>query len=237
MSSSMYLSMPSSMSSSMSSIPVNTTEATKLRKKSIIKQIGGDVKAKALWKTVMEAHADRKLKLMSEVSRVGGDTGFYEGLRSWKTKIKVEVDRKLESEVSELKNELGKRRDDESLEGMVNGNEMGLDEIPGFLKGCSMGMSWVGEKEIEKLANGIVDKEIEKSTAKALWLTIVNCESCGEWFGRVDYEVASGGASVKKHSEAYVGRSGACRVTEWLKGRSVRGDSVKVLQERVGLLS
>nr|GFA93071.1 hypothetical protein [Tanacetum cinerariifolium] len=92
-------------------------------------------------------------------------------------------------------------------------------------------MKGAGKKEIEKLANGVVDKEIEKSAVKALWLTIVNMivNNLDLWFGRVDYEVAFGGASVKKHSEVYVGRSSACRVTEWLKGRSVREDSVKVL--------
>nr|GEU54814.1 hypothetical protein [Tanacetum cinerariifolium] len=277
--------------------------ATKLRKKSVIKQTGGDVKAKALCKTavsviannlgflvlvlflahivrhivkvekILEVHVDRKLKLGSE----------------------VQVDRKLESEVNGLQSEFGKRIDDENLEGMVNGNEMGLDEISGFAKGVLKGNEcltekrmndesgklgkqmddesgkfnkrfretdakirilegvlngiqwltreefkrWKGgemgldeirafakevvEKEIEKLAKGVVDIEIEKNAAKTLWMTVV-------WLGRVDYVVASGGASVKKHSEAYVGGSGACRVTEWLKGRSVRGDSVKLLQ-------
>ncbi|GJZ37394.1 hypothetical protein Tco_0583585 [Tanacetum coccineum] len=55
----------------------------------------------------------------------------------------------------------------------------------------------------------VVEKEIGRHAADGL--------------GRVDYAVASGGASVKKHSEAYVGGSGTSRVTEWLKGGSVRG--------------
>nr|GFC68057.1 SAD1/UNC-84 domain protein 1 [Tanacetum cinerariifolium] len=106
----------------MSSISANTTGATKLRKKSVTKQTGGDVKAKALWKTA----------------------------------------------------------------GVLNGNEMGLDEIPGFAKeefkgwkGGEMGLDeirafakGVVEKEIEKLAKGVVKKENEKHAAKALWMTV-----------------------------------------------------------------
>ena len=78
----------------------------------------------------------------------------------------------------------------------------------------------MGLDEIRAFAKGVVEKEIGKHAADGL--------------GRVDYAVASGGASVVKHSEAYVGGSGACRVTDGLKGGSVRGDSVKVLQPSFG---
>nr|GEV58392.1 hypothetical protein [Tanacetum cinerariifolium] len=121
MSSSMSLSTSSSMSSSMSSIPANTTGATKLRKKSIIKQTGGDVKAKAL---------------------------------------------KLESEVSRLKNELGKRMDDKSLEGVVNGNEMGLDEIPGFAKGVFNGNELLTGYKVENFETKMEVQVDKKSESK-----------------------------------------------------------------------
>nr|GEW19547.1 hypothetical protein [Tanacetum cinerariifolium] len=290
---------------------------------------------------ILEVHVDRKLKLGSEVSRLRSDLGkqldddslegvlnsnemgldeipgFVKGYEVVKfvTKIEVQVDRKLDSEISGLQSELGKRMDDENLEGMVNGNEMGLDEIPrftkgvlngnecltgyemndesgklgkqmddesgkfnkrfretdtkiGILEGVLNGIQWltreefdkfvkefkgwkggemrldeirafakeVIEKEIEKLAKGVVDNEIEKNATKTLWMTVVCVivNNLDLWLGRVDYAVASGGASVKKHSEAYVGGNGACMVTEWLKGRSVRGDSVKVLQSSFG---
>nr|GEW19546.1 hypothetical protein [Tanacetum cinerariifolium] len=251
----------------MSSIPVNTTGATKLRKKSVIKQTGGDVKAKTLWKTargviannigflvlvlflapigrhiakvekILEAHADRKLKLGSEVSR------------------------KLESEVSGLKNELRKRVDDKSLEGLVNGNEMRLDGIPWFAKGLFNGNElltgkWMDDesgkfnkrfreigvkiRSLEGVLNGILTKEefdtlVEKFMGwKGGEMGMDEIRAFAKGVVEVDYAVASGDASVKKHSKAYVGGSGACRVTEWLKGRSVRGDSVKVLQPSFG---
>nr|GEU54813.1 hypothetical protein [Tanacetum cinerariifolium] len=204
MSSSMSLSISSSMSSSMSSIPANTTEATKLQKKSVIKQTGGDVKAKTLWKTAMGVIANNLDGVLNS-NEIGLDKiqGFAKGYEvgNFETKMEVEVDRKLESEVSGLKNELGKRMDDKSLEEVVNGNEMRLDEIPGFMKG-----------EIEKLAKGLVDKEIEKSAVKALWLFVVSVIINN--LDLVDFAMASGDASVKKHSKAYVGGSGACRVTE-----------------------
>nr|GEY50602.1 hypothetical protein [Tanacetum cinerariifolium] len=98
--------------------------------------------------------------------------GFCEGLRSWKTKIEVEVDRKLESEVSGLKNELGKQTDDESLEGVtkrvrkqmddkslegvLNSNEMGLEEILGFCEGLR---SWKTKIEVE------VDRKLESEVS------------------------------------------------------------------------
>nr|GEU74395.1 protein SAD1/UNC-84 domain protein 1-like [Tanacetum cinerariifolium] len=242
--------------------PVATT---KLRKKSVAKKTGGDVKAKAPWKTAVSVIVKNLgllvilLLLVQMVRKLGfnhgGGVGFevagvdyerriaeVEAFLKTTTKmmqVQVEVvDKKLESEVSGLRSELGKRMDDESgkfnkrfnemdvkigsLEGVLNGNEwLTREEFDKFVeefkgrKGGEMGLD-----EIRAFAKGVVEKEIGKHAADGL--------------GRVDYAVASGGASVVKHSEAYVGGSGANRVTEWLKGGSVRGDSVKVLQPSFG---
>ncbi|GJY09468.1 SUN domain-containing protein 1-like protein [Tanacetum coccineum] len=242
--------------------PVATT---KLRKKSVAKKTGSDVKAKAPWKTAVSVIVKNLgllvilLLLVQMVRKLGfnygGGVGFevagvdyerriaeVEAFLKTTTKmmqVQVEVvDRKLESEVSGLRSELGKRMDEESgkfnkrfnemdvkigsLETVLNGNEwLTREEFDKFVeefkgkKGGEMGLD-----EIRAFAKRVVEKEIGKHAADGL--------------GRVDYAVASGGASVVKHSEAYVGGSGANRVTEWLKGGSVRGDSVKVLQPSFG---
>ncbi|GJZ81761.1 SUN domain-containing protein 1-like protein [Tanacetum coccineum] len=210
--------------------PVATT---KLRKKSVAKKTGSDVKAKAPWKTAVSVIVKNLgllviLLLLAQMVRklgfnYGGGVGFevagvdyerriaeVEAFLKTTTKmmqVQVEVvDRKLESEIG-------------SLETVLNGNEwLTREEFDKFVeefkgrKGGEMGLD-----EIRAFAKGVVEKEIGRHAADGL--------------GRVDYAVASGGASVVKHSEAYVdGR----RVSEWLKGGSVRGDSVKVLQPSFG---
>ncbi|GKC06795.1 SAD1/UNC-84 domain protein 1-like protein [Tanacetum coccineum] len=144
------------------------------------------------------------------------------------------VDRKLDIEVSRLQSELGKRMDDfnkrfnemdaeiGSLESVLNANEwltrQEFDKFVEEIKGTKGGE--IGLDEIRAFAKGVVEKEIGRLASDGL--------------GRVDYAVASGGASVVKHSEAYVGVSWVSRVSEWLKGGSVRGDSVKLLQPSFG---
>nr|GEZ74028.1 SUN domain-containing protein 1 [Tanacetum cinerariifolium] len=168
----------SSISSSMSSIPANTTVATKLRKKSVTKRTGGDVKAKALWKTAGNRWMTRVWRVVLNGNEMGLDEipGFAkEVLNGNKWLTREEFDKFVEE-----------------FKGWKRG-EMGLDEIRVFAKG-------VVEKEIEKLAKGVVEKEIEKHAAKSLWMTmslIVNnldlvilavwrgwCE-CEEAFGNV----------------------------------------------------
>ncbi|GKD77601.1 SUN domain-containing protein 1-like protein [Tanacetum coccineum] len=239
--------------------PVATT---KLWKKRVAKKTSGDVKAKATWKTAVSVIVKNLgllviFLLLAQMVRklgfnFGGGVGFevagseyerriaeVEAILKTTTKmmqVQVEVvDRKLDSEVSRLRSELGKRMDGESgkfnkrfnemdakfgsLESVLNGNEwLTREEFDKFVeefkgrKGGEMGLD-----EIRAFAKGVVEKEIGRHAADGL--------------GRVDYAVASGGASVVKHSEAYVdGR----RVSEWLKGGSVRGDSVKVLQPSFG---
>nr|GEW92186.1 SUN domain-containing protein 1 [Tanacetum cinerariifolium] len=96
--------------------------------------------------------------------------GFAKGYEvgKFKTKIKVQVDRKLESEVSGLQSELGKRMDDENLDGVVNGNEMGLDEIPGFAKGVLNGNECLTGYEVRKFKTKMkvqVDKKLESKVS------------------------------------------------------------------------
>nr|GEW43271.1 hypothetical protein [Tanacetum cinerariifolium] len=182
----------SSILSSMSSIPANTTGATKLRKKSVTKHTGGDVKAKALWKTVVIVIANNIgfLVLVLFLAHIVRHIAKVEKI------LEVHVDRKLKlgSEVSGLQSDLGKRMDDKSLEGVLNGNEMGLDEIPGFANEVLNGNEWLtreefdnfleefkgwkggemGLDEIRAFAKGVVEKEIEKHAAKALWMTVVS---------------------------------------------------------------
>nr|GEY50603.1 hypothetical protein [Tanacetum cinerariifolium] len=188
--------------------------------------------------------------------------GFAKGYEvgKFKTKIEVQVDRKLESEVSGLQRELGKQMNDESgklrkqmddesgkfnkretdakiriLEGVLNGIQWLIreefdkfvEEFKGW-KGREMGLD-----EIRAFAKGVVKKEIKK-LAKGCLEGVLNGN---EWLMREEFDKFVEGVPAftkAKHFEAYVGGSGACRVTEWLKGRSVRGDSVKALQLSFG---
>ncbi|KAK9076907.1 hypothetical protein SSX86_005242 [Deinandra increscens subsp. villosa] len=153
--------------------------------------------------------------------------------------VQVEiVDRKLESEIGGLRSELSKRIDDErgvvsnkfsEFDGRIGSMEKSLtasewlskDEFDKFVEEFKgkKGVDDIGElklDEIRAFAREIVEKEIGKHAADGL--------------GRVDYAVASGGAMVLKHSEAFTGSS---RVMGWFSG-NVRSDAVKVLQPSFG---
>ncbi|KAL8222911.1 hypothetical protein R6Q57_020310 [Mikania cordata] len=153
--------------------------------------------------------------------------------------VQVEiVDRKLESEIAGLKSELSKRMDAEHVvilnkfgeyDGRIESMEKSLmatewlskDEFDKFVEEFKVkkGVDDIGElklDEIRAFAREIVEKEIDKHAADGL--------------GRVDYAVASGGAMVLKHSEAFTGSS---RVLSWFSG-NVRNDAVKVLQPSFG---
>ncbi|GKE27921.1 hypothetical protein Tco_1443305 [Tanacetum coccineum] len=154
----------------MSSITENTTgatlrrstdkkpgqDSTKLRKKSV--SIKTSVKTKALRKTVVSVIVENLgllviLLLLAHLVRQ---------IAQLEKKMVVPVDRMLESQVSGLQSAVGKQMDDESLEGLLNGNEMGLDELPGRGDGLD---------EIRAFAKGVVEKEIEKLATKAAWKT------------------------------------------------------------------
>ncbi|XP_071729749.1 SUN domain-containing protein 1-like [Rutidosis leptorrhynchoides] len=152
--------------------------------------------------------------------------------------VQVEVvDKKIENEIAGLKIELSKRIDNDrvefsskvseldervnGVEKLLSGNEwLSRDEFDKFVE------EYLGKKkggddemkldEIRAFAKEIVEKEIEKHAADGL--------------GRVDYAVATGGASVLKHSEAF---NGASRFSSWVTG-NVRSDAVKMLQPSFG---
>ncbi|KVI01563.1 SUN domain-containing protein 1-like [Cynara cardunculus var. scolymus] len=153
--------------------------------------------------------------------------------------VQVElVDRKIENEIAGLKTELSKRIDDEGaefssrlseLDGRVESMEKSLaatewlskDEFDKFLEEFKgkKGIDDLGDlklDEVRAFAREIVEKEIGKHAADGL--------------GRVDYAVASGGAMVLKHSEAFLGTS---RVSNWFT-KGVRSDAVKMLQPSFG---
>lgn len=153
--------------------------------------------------------------------------------------VQVEVvDRKIENEIAGLKSEISKRIDDdriefsskvgeldgrvEGVEKFLSGNEwLSRDEFDKFVEeflGKKKGND-IGEMKLDEIrafAKEIVEKEIGKHAADGL--------------GRVDYAVATGGASVLKHSEAFIGAS---RVSGWFTG-NVRSDAVKMLQPSFG---
>ncbi|KAD4179760.1 hypothetical protein E3N88_28351 [Mikania micrantha] len=110
----------------------------------------------------------------------------------------------------------------ESMEKSLMATEwLSKDEFDKFVEEFKVkkGVDDIGElklDEIRAFAREIVEKEIGKHAADGL--------------GRVDYAVASGGAMVLKHSEAFTGSS---RVLSWFSG-NVRNDAVKVLQPSFG---
>nr|XP_043627941.1 SUN domain-containing protein 1-like [Erigeron canadensis] len=150
--------------------------------------------------------------------------------------VQVEVvDRKIDNEIAGLKTEVSKRIDDDRVEfgkkvGMLDGRVEEMEKVFGSGKWLSRdefdkfvedfkGGSDVGQTrldEIRAFAKEIVEREIEKHAADGL--------------GKVDYAVATGGASVLKHSEAFVSSS---RVGSWFTG-NVRSDAVKMLQPSFG---
>ncbi|GJS67307.1 hypothetical protein Tco_0681871 [Tanacetum coccineum] len=225
--------------------PVATT---KLRKQSVVKKTGRDVKAKAVWKTGVSVIVKNLgllviLLLLAQMLRnlgffYGGGVGFeieriyYERqiaeieafLKTTNKMMQMQVDvvdRKRMDDFNKRFNEMDAEIG--SLESVLNANEwltrQEFDKFVEEIKGTKGGE--IGLDEIRAFAKGVVEKEIGRLASDGL--------------GRVDYAVASGGASVVKHSEAYVSVSWVSRVSEWLKGGSVRGDSVKLLQLSFGL--
>ncbi|XP_076952519.1 SUN domain-containing protein 1-like [Bidens hawaiensis] len=158
-------------------------------------------------------------------------------LKMMQARIDV-VDRKFEDEIDVLRSEATKRIDDqhaavlkkfsqfdarvESVERLVTGAEwLSRDEFDRFVEEFKgkRGVDDASEvklDEIRAFAREIVQNEIGKHAADGL--------------GRVDYAVATGGAKVLKHSEAF--NSGG-KVKSWFAG-NVRSDAVKVLQPSFG---
>ncbi|GKG26536.1 hypothetical protein Tco_0402239, partial [Tanacetum coccineum] len=108
------------------------------------------------------------------------------------TKMEMQVDRKLESELIGLQSELGKRMDGEGLEGVLNGNEMGLDEISGFAKGVLNGNEWLTGYEVGKFETKMevqVDRKLESEVSG------LRCK-LGEWMnhesGKLGKQMDSG---------------------------------------------
>ncbi|KAK9073893.1 hypothetical protein SSX86_006487 [Deinandra increscens subsp. villosa] len=153
--------------------------------------------------------------------------------------IQVEVvDRKIDNEIAGLKSELVKRIDVgraefsnrfSEFDGRIESMEKSLTsagwlskhEFDRFMEDFKgkRGVHGIGElklDEIRAFAREIVEKEIGKHAADGI--------------GRVDYAVASGGAMVLKHSEAF---NGGRRVSSWFSG-NVRNDAVKMLQPSFG---
>ncbi|KAL8209469.1 hypothetical protein R6Q57_006201 [Mikania cordata] len=151
--------------------------------------------------------------------------------------VQVEVvDRKIENEIaglkSEFSNRIGGARDEfvnrfSEFDGRVESMEKALsstdwlskDEFDRFREDIKKRVDDIGGlklDEIRAVAREIVEKEIGKHAADGI--------------GRVDFAVASGGAIVSKHSEAF---NGARRVGDWFTGK-VRNDAVKILQPSFG---
>ncbi|XP_076890280.1 SUN domain-containing protein 1-like [Bidens hawaiensis] len=149
------------------------------------------------------------------------------------------VDRKFEGGIDVLRTEVTKRIHDEhaaafnkfgefdarveTVERLVTAAEwLSRDEFDRFVEEFNKGKRGVDDvsevklDEIRAFAREIVHKEIGKHAADGL--------------GRVDYAVATGGAKVLKHSEAF--NSGG-KVKSWFAG-NVRSDAVKVLQPSFG---
>lgn len=160
--------------------------------------------------------------------------------------VQVEVvDRKIENEIGGLRMELNKKIEDEhaqfanelkKLDGRTESLEKFLgdlrstdwlakEEFDKFLdefkkaKGLDHGSGDVNLDEIRAFAREIVEKEIEKHAADGL--------------GRVDYALASGGATVVKHSEPYI----VGRGSNWFSRanrNAVHNDAEKLLRPSFG---
>nr|GEU79718.1 hypothetical protein [Tanacetum cinerariifolium] len=167
----------------MSINPRKHTRATKLRKKSVIKQTGGDVKAKALWKTVVSVIANNLgfLVLVLFLAYI------VRHIAKVKKILKLHVDRNLKlgskrvtKRVRDESGKLGKRMDDES--GKFNERFRETDAKIRILEGVLNGIQWLTKEEFDKFveefkgwkgreigldeirafAKGVVKKEIEK---------------------------------------------------------------------------
>ncbi|KAM0014477.1 putative SUN domain-containing protein [Helianthus debilis subsp. tardiflorus] len=144
------------------------------------------------------------------------------------------VDRKIENEVKGLRTELSKRIDDERV--MVNNRFSEFDGRVGSVEKAVTGADWLSRDEFDKFVEefrGVDDVgELRLDEIRAFAREIVEKEigkHAADGLGRVDYAVASGGAKVLRHSEAY----SASRVMGWFSG-NVRSDAMKVLQPSFG---
>lgn len=155
------------------------------------------------------------------------------------------VDKKVESEIGILRSEFSRKIEDESatlgselkkLEARTDSLESYLSELKGskwlpkeqfdsfvenFKKeeGGTGGFSGMSLDDIKAYARDVVFKEIEKHAADGL--------------ARVDYALASGGATVWRHSEPYV----VGRGSNWFSTNSrnrVRNDAYKMLKPSFG---
>ncbi|KAJ7949446.1 protein SAD1/UNC-84 domain protein 1 [Quillaja saponaria] len=174
----------------------------------------------------------RRLALKSGESAVGTLTGLseFEGriaevesfLKTTTKMIQVQVevvDRKIENEIGGLREEVYKKIDDKGaiLQSEVKKLEAKSERLEKSL-GELRAVDWLSKEEFEKIyddlkkaksgeyadasldeirahAREVIEKEIEKHAADGL--------------GRVDYALASGGASVVRHSEPYVAGKGS----------------------------
>nr|GEW32367.1 protein SAD1/UNC-84 domain protein 1-like [Tanacetum cinerariifolium] len=111
--------------------------------------------------------------------------------------------------------------DDES--GKFNKRFRETEAKIGILEGVLNGIQWLTREEFDKFVE-------EFKGWKGREMGLDEIQAFAKWVVEKEIEKIAKG----KNLEAYVGGSGACRVTEWLKGRSVRGDSVKALQPSFG---
>ncbi|KAK2983490.1 hypothetical protein RJ640_006503 [Escallonia rubra] len=181
----------------------------------------------------------RRLALNSAPSRPSSFTGIadFEGrvaeieafvkTTTKMLQVQVEVvDRKIESEIAGLRGEVGKKIEDKgaeleselhkldiraesfekSLSELSATEWLAKDDFKGFLdifkkaKGYDDDVGNLKLDEVRAFAKEIVEREIEKHAADGL--------------GKVDYALASGGATVLKHSEPYI----AGKASSWFYG-------------------
>ncbi|KAK3011659.1 hypothetical protein RJ639_010672 [Escallonia herrerae] len=181
----------------------------------------------------------RRLALNSAPSRPSSFTGIadFEGrvaeieafvkTTTKMLQVQVEVvDRKIESEIAGLRGEVGKKIEDKGAELESELHELDIraeslekslselsatewlakDDFKGFLdifkkaKGYDDDAGDLNLDEVRAFAKEIVEREIEKHAADGL--------------GKVDYALASGGATVLKHSEPYI----AGKASSWFYG-------------------
>ncbi|KAI3805340.1 hypothetical protein L1987_27633 [Smallanthus sonchifolius] len=148
--------------------------------------------------------------------------------------VQVEVvDRKLENEIAGLKTELSKRIDEEHA--VVSNKFREYDGRIESLENSLTAAEWLSKDDFDKIVEEFKGKkgELKLDEIRAFAREIVEKEigkHAADGLGRVDYAVASGGAVVLKHSEAFTGSN---RVMSWFSG-NVRSDAMKVLQPSFG---
>ncbi|XP_071737030.1 SUN domain-containing protein 1-like [Rutidosis leptorrhynchoides] len=152
--------------------------------------------------------------------------------------VQVEVvDQKIEKEIAGLKSELSKRIDNDRIEFSSKVSE--IDKRVEGVERFMSGNEWLSRDEFDKFVEEFLvkkkggDGEMKLDEIRAFAKEIVEKEigkHAADGLGRVDYAVATGGAFVLKHSEAFVGSS---RISSWVTG-NVRSDAVKMLQPSFG---